>query len=92
MGVLCELTERIYMRQNKPWYRENTYKLVGTICLAIKEGDSQRTSASPVGKRGGGRVGVEEWEVQTHGCKTGSRMHLQHGEYGQYFVITVNGR
>ena len=44
------------------------------------------------GKVGRENAGVEEWEAQTIGCKLGSRMYLQHGEYSQYFAITVNGK
>ena len=32
-----------------------------------------------------------EWEVQTTGCKA-QECIVQHREYSQYFVITVNGK
>ena len=36
---------------------------------------------------------ITSGEVQTIGCKTGSRMYAaQHREFSQYFVITVNGK
>ena len=37
-------------------------------------------------------IGVEEWEVQSTGCKIGSRCIVQLGEYSQYCVITISGK
>ena len=35
--------------------------------------------------------GVEVVGAQTIRCKIGSRMHIQHGEYSQYFTVSING-
>ena len=44
------------------------------------------------GERRRGNIGVRAWEVQTTGCKRGSRMYftLSCTKYSQYFVISVN--
>ena len=41
--------------------------------------------------RGERQIGGREWEVQALGCKTDSRMYVQHREYSQ-FAVTVNGK
>lgn len=37
-------------------------------------------------------IGVGGWEVQSTGCKTGSRCIVQLGQYSQHCVITVSGK
>ena len=37
-------------------------------------------------------IGMGEWEVQSDGSKTGSRMYCKHEDYSKYFVETVNGK
>ena len=36
--------------------------------------------------------GVEEEGAQNIRCKIGSRMYIQHGEYSQYFIVSINGK
>lgn len=38
-----------------------------------------------------GHIGMGEWEVQNVVCKSLQGCIVQHGEYSQHFVITVNG-
>ena len=37
------------------------------------------------------KIGVGEWEVRAIGYRKLPGCIVQHGEYSQYFVITVNG-
>ena len=41
-------------------------------------------------ERGEGNIEVWELEVETTGCKIGSRLCCKHGEYSQYYVIPVS--
>ena len=72
-------------------------KIQQTSEYNIKEADSQiqRTNqwlpvAGVEGERG--NIGVREWEAQTIGVRQAQGCIVQHGEYGQYFVIAVNGK
>lgn len=45
-------------------------------------------------KWGGGAIpgGVEEEGAQTIRYQIGSRMYIQHREYSQYFIVSINGK
>ena len=58
------------------------YKNIASLCYTPETNKTER--------RGNIRVG--EWEIQTTGYKIGSKMYCTTWEYGQYFVITVNGK
>jgi len=69
-------------------------KLVNVTKKCSRLTDTENRLVVTVGRQGRGIVGVREGAIQTIQCKIGCKDVLciiQHGDYSQYFVITING-
>ena len=68
------------------------YNKLVNITKKLTHRDREQTTGYQCGGGGGAKQGWESGRYKLLGVRQAQRCIVQHGEYSQYFVITVNGK